>query len=222
MLIPFAQAGYIIDGVDRSAAMLDRLKEKLAACKSETQQRVRLFRADMMDFAPDRRYQTIILAYNSLQYLERKETVAAFFRRVPLFLQPEGHFLFVVRRLSLSDFADGEQVIYDSMNSPITDEEKGISVGSRFIGHLDAANGQIVNELTYVITRSSGETERIVQVTRAPIIETAEYVSMLKNTGFAPEVYSGYGESPDDGRSREICFVCSPWQAIRPGQYSAE
>lgn len=162
----------------------------------------------MMEFVPDRRYQTVILAYNSLTYLERKDKVEAFFRRVPLFLQPNGCFLFVVRRLSLEDFAGGRRVVYDSMKSPFKDETKGLSVGSRFVSHLDADNGQIVNERTYVIAYRNGETERIVQVTRAPIIETRQYVAMLKDAGLNAQVYGGYDESPDDGKSREICFVC--------------
>ena len=85
LLIPIAQACYAIDGVDRSAAMLDRLREKLGASDEATRNRVRLFRADMMEFVPDRRYHTVILAYNSLQYMESKDKVVAFFRRVPLF-----------------------------------------------------------------------------------------------------------------------------------------
>jgi ubiquinone/menaquinone biosynthesis C-methylase UbiE len=208
LLISVAKAGYAVDGMDRSATMLDRLREKLAECDEATRKRVRLFRADMMEFVPDRRYQTVFLAYNSLQYFERKDKVGAFFRRVPLFLQPQGKFLFVVRRLSLSDFQDGERVIYDSMKSPFKDEPKGLSVGSRFVSHLDAANGQLVNERTYVIAYRNGETERIVQITRAPIIETTEYIAMLKDGGMTATVYSGYDESPDDGMSRELCFVC--------------
>ena len=73
---------------------------------------------------------------------------------------------------------------------------------------MDTAKGQMVSERTYVVRHRNGETERIEQTTRAPIIETAEYVGILKDVGLSATVYDGYDERPDDGKSRELCFVC--------------
>ena len=208
LTIPLADAGYHIDGVDRSETMLDRLRTKLKDCDAEVRQRVRLFCADIKDFKSDLKYGTVFLAYNSLQYLEKKETIQTFFSRMPRLLQKGGHFLFVVRRFSQSYFTDGKRVVYDNMKSPDVDREKGLSVGCRFTAYLDSSNSHVVNEETYEIVHADGQRQLILQVSRSPVIDTAEYLTLLGNAGLAVQVYSGYDESPEDGRSRELCFAC--------------
>lgn len=208
LTIPLADAGYHIDGIDRSETMLDRLRTKLKDRDAEVRQRVRLFCADIKDFKSDLKYGTVFLAYNSLQYLEKKGAVEAFFNRVPQLLQKRGHFLFAVRRFSHSDFADGKRVVYDNMNNPTLDNEKRLSVGCRFTAYLDAPNGQVVNERTYEIVHADGQRQLILQVSRSPVIDTGEYLTMLGNAGLPVQVYGGYDESPEDGRSRELCFAC--------------
>jgi len=208
LTIPLALAGYHIDGVDRSKTMLGRLKTKLKDYDAEVRKRVRLFYADIRDFTSDSEYGTVFLAYNSLQYLETRTMVHRFFHHVPLFLKARGYFLFTVRRFSHSDFTDGKRVVYDNMNNPVVDKEKRLSVGCRFTAYLAAESGQIVNERTYEIAHPTGETEHVFQISRSPVIETAEYLAMLANTGLTARVYGGYDEPVENGKSREICFVC--------------
>jgi len=208
LLIPIAEAGYQIDGVDRSNTMLNRLRTKLTTHDEKIRQRVRLFCDEMMEFVPDRKYGLCILAYNSVQYLEKIEIVNICFHHVFSLLQPNGYFLFTVRRVDLSDFPNGERVSFDTWDNPIFDKEKKLSVGSKFIHRVDFTERRIINERKYRILYDSGETENISQVSYAPIIEIPEYLSIVKEAGFVAQIYSGYDERPEDGKSREICFVC--------------
>ncbi len=209
LTIPMARAGCRVDGVDRSATMLARLGNRLAVCDKETRERVQLFRADMMAFAPETAYGLIAVPYNSLQYLETSERIAAFFFRVYCFLKPGGRFIFVVRRVTPTDYVEYEHVIYDWLHSPVVDPETGVSVGSRMTAHFDPTLRQVVSSRTYHIVSPDGN-KRVVEMTsRAPIITVSEYVSLLTTAGFAVSIFSSYDERPDDGLSREVCFVCS-------------
>ena len=208
LTIPLAVAGFQIDGVDRSKAMLKRLSDKLTTYDEKVRQRVRLFCADMIDFVPEGMHGCILLPYNSLQYLETVKNVSICFRRIATFLNAGGYFLFVVRRLNLSSFTYGKRVAYDSMDNPIADKEKKLSVGSRFVSNIDLSEHRVITEQTFRILHNSGETEQIRQVTYEPIIEVVDYIRMLERAGFDTKVNGGYNEQPDDGKSHELCFVC--------------
>jgi SAM-dependent methyltransferase len=208
LLIPMAEAGYQIDGVDRSDTMLNRLRAKLTTHDEKIRQRIRLYCVEMTEFVPDRKYALVILAYNSLQYLEKIENIKFCFQHIASLLQPGGHFLFTVRRLSLSDYPNGKRITYDSWDNPAINEENKLSVGSRFISQIDLLERRIINEQIYRICYDSGETEYITQISYAPIIEIPEYISILAESGFNAVVYGGYDERPEDGKSREMCFVC--------------
>jgi hypothetical protein len=94
------------------------------------------------------------------------------------------------------------------MDAPIVDREKKLSVVSKLISYLDISHDQIINERTYRISYPDGRTEDIGQVSRSPVLTTRELSVMLKNAGFVVSVFGGYDERLDDGKSREICFVC--------------
>ena len=208
LTIPIARAGYEIDGVDSSGAMLRRLNEKLMACDLATRERVRTFCVDMLRFPPDRMYSIVILPYNSLQYLETRERVAALFSRAFASVRVGGLFLFDVRRINAADYAKGEKTVIDWLNKPVVDEKTGISVGSRFVSSFDRAMQRLANHRTYIVRRGDGSEKMFDFVTYAPVITVQDYLGALENAGFKARATSGYDGLADDGVSREICFVC--------------
>ncbi|MDD5191186.1 MAG: class I SAM-dependent methyltransferase [Dehalococcoidales bacterium] len=207
LTIPFAEAGYHVHAIDLSQTMLHRLHSRLASLDTPTGNRITTFYADMTTFSHLPQYPLVVLPYNSIQYLETKDAISKFFNHVFSLLGNNGRFLFVVRRWHTNDFTNGKRII-DWMKQPLVNAETGVTVGSKLTFTPDEKNGQVVNEREYLITYPDGEIQHIKQTSRAPLIEVATYLEMLEAVGFNAIAYSGYTELPDDGKSREICFVC--------------
>jgi SAM-dependent methyltransferase len=70
LLIPLAQAGYAVTGIDNADAMLERAATRLAALDADTSQRVTLHKADMRSFslsAPP--FALALISYNTALHL---------------------------------------------------------------------------------------------------------------------------------------------------------
>lgn len=208
LLIPIAQAGYRIDGVDNSEAMLNRLRAKLESLDENTKKRIRLFQQDMREFRTSRQYRMITIAYNSLQELETKEKITGCLQRVFDSLTKGGYFLLLVSKTDLSSFKDGKVIVFDWMDKPVVNEELRLSVGSKLVSYLDTDRNRTIDKRTYRIARSGGTSETISFITNKPIIDTHEYIEMLKQVGFTVQVASGYEEQPENNSRKELCFIC--------------
>ena len=208
LTLSLAKEGFDIDGVDSSQTMLRRLADRLKECDTASARRIRTFCADMLTFESDRRYSTVLVPYNSLEVLETVDRIRRLFARVPGFLTKDGRFLFVVRRIQHADYEENERTAVDWMDKPAIDERTGLSVASRILSRYDPASKRIADHRFYSIKRSDGREQNIDFITYAPVITIAEYVSMLEDSGFAASVSGGYGDPPDDGVSKEVCFSC--------------
>jgi SAM-dependent methyltransferase len=207
LLLPIAQAGYRIHGLDLSGAMLRLLKLKLGGLDPDVRRRIRLYRGDMLRFAPPIRYSLAILAYNSLQELETIADHALCFKNAHSCLRAGGYFMLMVARFNRDRYGDGKDYVVDWFDAPAVDAERGISVGSRIISHLDAERRRIVLRETFVVRRTDRGEKRVELLHYIPLLPASEYRLMLENAGFAVRSYSGYEEQPEDGRSHTLCFV---------------
>jgi len=69
ILLPIAQAGVPIVGLDRSATMLTILRRKLSKLNTETQSRVELVEEDMRDFSLGQKFDLITIPYRAFLHL---------------------------------------------------------------------------------------------------------------------------------------------------------
>jgi SAM-dependent methyltransferase len=69
ILLPIAQAGTAVVGLDRSLDMLAVLRRKLAKFSPEVQARVELVEGDMRDFSFDRQFSLITIPYRAFLHL---------------------------------------------------------------------------------------------------------------------------------------------------------
>lgn len=69
ILLPIAESGINIVGLDRAPAMLSLLRQKLAGCSAETQSRVQLVEGDMRHCSLGRRFQLITIPYRAFLHL---------------------------------------------------------------------------------------------------------------------------------------------------------
>ena len=89
LLVPLARAGFEVEGVDRSEAMLARAAERLAR---HALSRVRLHQADLTDLAelPERHYRLAILAVNGFLHLPDRPAQQAALAQIHRVLRPGG------------------------------------------------------------------------------------------------------------------------------------
>ena len=208
LLIPIAQAGYQIDGVDNAQAMLARLRSKTRHLDRAAQGRIRLFCRDMVQFTSQRRYAMVSIALNSLQYLETRDRIQTCFHRVGDLLGSDGFFLFMVQRPQVARYAQGARVVVDWMHEPLVNDQLGVSVGSKFVSYLEPGGQRIVKEREYRIRWHSGVLRTIKCVTRAPVLDVHHYLAMLGRAGFVARAFGGYSDLPADETSSALCFVC--------------
>jgi SAM-dependent methyltransferase len=90
VLVPLAQAGYAVVGVDASPYMLDLARQKLAAAGTAVAGRARLMQGDMRSFSLDERFDLAIIAAKSFAYLLTRAEQLAALATVAAHLRPGG------------------------------------------------------------------------------------------------------------------------------------
>ncbi len=88
--LALARAGMSVTGVDRSAAMLDRLSAQLGRERREVRGRVEIIHGDMRDLVVGERFPVVLVADGTFQHLYDREDVRAFLARVREHLTPGG------------------------------------------------------------------------------------------------------------------------------------
>jgi SAM-dependent methyltransferase len=101
LLIPIAQAGLAVTGVDIVRGMLDRARAKADEAGVE----VDLVHADMRGVHLGRRFEMVLLAYNAMLHLASVEDFRALLAAVRRHLTPDGVFVFDIFNPSIEKLA---------------------------------------------------------------------------------------------------------------------
>ncbi|MBM3242291.1 class I SAM-dependent methyltransferase [Candidatus Poribacteria bacterium] len=73
ILIPVAESGINIVGLDRAPAMLSIAKQKIAKLNVDTQGRIKLVEGDMRNFSLDQRFKLVMIPYQAFLHLLTSE-----------------------------------------------------------------------------------------------------------------------------------------------------
>lgn len=207
ILIPIAEKGHKIEGIDKSKAMINRLKEKLEVYNSKFRKNVELYCDDMVTFDYKKKYELGFIGYNSIYYLRTKKKIKKFINIVFDLLTDNGYFLFMIRRQDLSRYKNNNKFIVDWLDEPIEDKKRNISIGTKSIKNLDKEKKRIIAESTYVIKKENNE--KIIETTTyEPVISKNQFKKMLEKVGFKVNIYGGYKEKELKPEHKNICFVC--------------
>ena len=95
LLVPLAKDGHEVVGVDQSAPMLARCRERLARL-GKRGCRAKLIRADFRRLALGRRFPLVVCPFNAFMHLYTREDVESFLAVVRAHLAPRGTFAFDV------------------------------------------------------------------------------------------------------------------------------
>jgi len=96
ILIPVAEAGVEVVGIDRSPSMLAVAKERVATLNSEVRSRIELAQGDMRDFSLGRRFGLIVIPYRSFLHLLATDDQRAALGRIREHLGDAGRLVFNV------------------------------------------------------------------------------------------------------------------------------
>ncbi len=93
ILVPVAQAGATVVGLDQSAAMLAIAKRKIAKLDDKTRRRITLVRGDMRTFSLRKRYALIMVPYRAFLHLLTPEDQRQALARIRHHLDDNGRLI---------------------------------------------------------------------------------------------------------------------------------
>lgn len=211
LLVPLADAGFTVVGVDSSAEMLSRAEARLATALAAVRGRVRLVAADVrhLSLPPEEKFGLIVFGYNTFMHLDEAAAGAVLKRLRPL-LRPGGRLLLDVANPMMLSLAadDPDFVLEDTLFDPVSSET------IRQYTAYEAVPAEQAVEVTWVYERGeespADEPERLRANLRYHYLYPHQYDLLLTLTGFRLlALYGDYNESLFDEESDRLLLVAT-------------
>ncbi len=203
LLLPLAEAGYDVTGVDISAEMLRRAREK--AEKAKLLGRVTLIHGDVRTFESPRKHAMAFVAVSSFMVFTDNEAILDALGNIRRHLRPGGLLIIDLfnpdPRLLLD--GDGRMILQKEWR-----EEDGTLVQKFVIRRTDFATQIQRIEFVYDLVHPNGRLERFVHPVTLRYLWRNEGELLLEEAGFAVEaVYGSYELDPYEDGSPSLIFV---------------
>ncbi len=197
ILIPTAEAGIEIVGIDISRRMLDACRRKLAGRPDSVRERVRLVEGDMREFDLDRKFALITTPFRAFQHLIQVEEQISCLRSIHRHLTDAGRLILDLFNPSLHLLVD-ESHAAEFGDEPAFTTPEGASVIRRFrLAGRDLLRQVNDVEMIYCVTHAGGETERLIHRFPMRYLFRYEAEHLLARCGFEVEaVYADYERNP--------------------------
>jgi SAM-dependent methyltransferase len=198
VLIPTAQAGIEILGLDAAPSMLSICRKKLSGEPLQVQAKVLdLVEADMRAFELGRKFSLVTIPFRPFQHLLTVEDQLNALRSIQRHLVVGGKLILDIFNPSLSYLTD-EQFLAEHGDEPefTTADGRKVIRRARIISR-DYFNQITDNELTYYVTHTDGREERLVHRFPMRYLFRFEAEHLLERCGFSvEEIYADYDKSP--------------------------
>ena len=211
VLLPCAEAGAFVTGLDSSPAMLNRCREKLAAYSQEVAARVRLATGDMRAFQLPERFELITIPFRSFLLLLTVQDQLQALATIREHLTNTGRLIFNVFVPDVKMIAErsgraGEAVTH--VKEFLIPES-----GHRMV-MWDSRHYQINEQMleSLFIYDEVDETGQVVRRSYKPLklrwMYRYEAEHLLARSGFVVEaLYGGFSRQPFDEDSQEMIWV---------------
>ena len=212
VLIPTAQAGIEIWGLDASANMLAKCRQKLAAEHSDVRSRVQLHEGDMRTFELGRKFKLITLPFRPFQHLITIEDQLACLATIHRHLEPDGKLILDIFNPSLKFLADESILQQERGNEPEFVTPDGRRVLRRdCIVKRDLFKQVSDIELIHYVTHPDGRSERLVDAFPMRYFFRYEAEHLLARSGFKVEsLFADYEKNPYGSTyPGELIFIAS-------------
>jgi SAM-dependent methyltransferase len=208
VLLPIAQAGCEITGIDLSPHMMQKCRERLEHEPEDVRGRVRLVQGNMVDFSTGESYALAIIPARSLQILIEPREQEACLRTIVAHLQPRGRLVIDVFNPSFPMLFE-EKWLHEytrRVDVPLPDG-RTVTFASRIAAyHKDAQYNDV--ELIYYVQHPDGKEERLVQSFPFHYFFRYEMEHLLRLCGFkVVELYGDFDKSAFKSESPEMIFV---------------
>jgi len=211
VLIPIAETGIKITGLDFSEQMLKRCREKLEPLPDSTKNLVSLVQGDMSDFSIDKKFELITTPFRPFQHLTTVKQQRACLACVKKHLEPDGRFVLDLFNPSIPHLANQDRLKeFDTGEEPHVRPDGTIIRRSARIADFDYVNQINDTELIYYVTDPQGKTTRLVHRFYMRYMFRFEAEYLLNLCGFEVEnIYSSYDKKPyGEIYPGELIFVC--------------
>ena len=209
VLIPTAQSGSDVTGLDLSPFMLAKCREKLTKQTEDIQKRVKLIEGNMTDFSLGEKFSLITMPFRPFQHLMTVAEQKACLNCAGLHLKPQGLLVFDLfhpspTRLLPNPGAMQEREDFPDMSLP---DGRKVSRHSRLAGfHREEQYNDI--ELIYYVTHPDGRKERLVDAFPMRYFFRFEVKHLLEICGLkVVDLFGSFDRSPFTTESPEMIFV---------------
>lgn len=192
ILLPVAEAGVDVVGVDASADMLAIAREKLAASRPDVQRRARLMHGDMRDFELGQSFPLATIPYRAFLHNLSVDDQLRTLTRVRRHLADDGRLILNVFDPSVKKLAAGRWSMPADRHREFRHPRTGNRVTIREDFRYDLERQRVQGAFVYDEVDATG---RVLGTTRAPL--TLRYVfryemeHLLGRAGFAVEALFG-------------------------------
>lgn len=186
VLVPFAQAGYEITGVDRSVTMLDRCTAKVSLEPPSVQQRIELQQGDVADVKLGGKYRLAFMPFNSFLHLLTTAEQEKALLNVHDHLEDGGLFSFAV----FSPRLDRPEHLVRHRGTRVTTQGEIISWFEAQV--FDQANQRTTATYFYDISKQDKPVRRVTTEFTLRYLFFREGLELLSRCGF--EVIETYGD----------------------------
>jgi len=204
LLIPLAQAGFELTGVDCSAPMLACARQKLASLTPEVASKVTLIQGDMRDIHLKKRFPLIFIALNTFAHLLTRQDQQRTLAAVARYLSPEGRLIIDL----------GNPMLLPALPEPPTlhrrwkDRERGETIIKFTSTHFDPGSQLEELVLMYDVIDADGRVTRSVHPFTLRHTYRHEMVLLLEQAGLRAEAcYGSYELARYSAQSERMIFV---------------
>jgi SAM-dependent methyltransferase len=221
--VPLARDGHYIVAVDRSAAMLARLRDRVTHLPRAVAARIAPTAGDLRTFSVAGRFPMAVAAFNVLEHLYTRGEVTACLQRIAAHLTPDGVFAFDVQlpdlawltrdptkrwaRTRFTDPTTGRAMVYSTNHD--YDPVSQIVLIRLYYEPADEGPGRPVGRGA-APSPGGGPTVRVVKLSQRKFFP-AELEALVSHAGFrVAERYGDFSFRPLDGSAESQVLVCEP------------
>lgn len=207
VLIPLAQAGYEVTGLDYSIFMLDVCRHKLAEKAPDIHKKVRLVQGNMVNLHLDDRYSLVIIPANSFQILTSQNEQESCLRSIARHLVPSGKLIIVVFHPDFPRLFDPQYQEERETRTVNLPDGRIVRVTDRIAAYHKSEQYNEV-ETVYYVRHPDGTEERLIQTFPMHYFFRYEMEYLLRLCGFeVVSLYGNFDKSPFIDSSPRMIFV---------------
>lgn len=205
ILLPIAETGAEIWGIDNSKKMLAIARANLLKLRHELRQNVRLIQQDMKDFQLDYAFELCIIPFRAFLHLLTVDNQNQALRQIYKHLLKEGH-------LILDIFAPSHELLAKEATTIRFDQKVNRQTGQKF-NLTDKVSYEHTDQLIHVERHyehldAEGIVSRKVMPFTMRYVFRYEMQALLEKNGYlVKEVYGHFDKRPYDYKSGEMIFV---------------